>query len=357
MKGRKAIVLPRKEAFARDRSGAIALSVEAYVRQSRHRDATTILGMPVKAPRDPDTFHPVTPRDVWWRRRNLTFAAACADYLATAPARHIEVHNRIETFFVLAERFPRAAMTLWLHNDPHEMRGARSVRERQRILDRARWVLCLSDWIRNRFLDGIPVGADRVLVFPSGLDMTGIGMAPKDQLILYVGRVIPDKGVLPLAEALAQTLPDLPAWRAAIVGAARRPGTRYEKDVAATLAPLGKRIAIPGFLPHERIMTEFARAAIAVVPSQWDEPFGRTALEAMAAGCAVIASQRGGMPEILGDAGILIDTPDAASLAAAIATLARDDAQRATLQGRGRARAAAAFDIRRWAARLDELYD
>jgi glycosyltransferase involved in cell wall biosynthesis len=357
MSGRKAIVLPRKEAFARDRFGAIALTVEAYVRHSRYRDMTEILGMPVKTPRDPETFRPIAPHDVWWRRRNLSFAAACADYLGEAPPQHIEVHNRPEIFSFLADRFPGAAMSLWLHNDPQELRGTHGARARQRILDRAHWVLCLSEWVRGRFLDGLEGGEERVLVFPSGLDMTATAMGAKDKLILYVGRLIPQKGVLPLAEALLRILPELPGWRAAIVGDAARPGSGYEKRIAKTLKRLGDRVTMPGFLPYERIIAEFSRAAIAVVPSQWEEPFGRTALEAMAAGCPIIASRRGGVPEIVGDAGILIDTPDAASLAAAILSLARDDARRADLQGRSRARAAAGFDIRRLAARLDALRD
>jgi glycosyltransferase involved in cell wall biosynthesis len=356
MSARIAIVLPRKEAFARDRFGAIALTVEAYVRHSRYRDATEILGMAVKAPRDPRTFHPVIPRDAWWRRRNLTFAEACADYLAKAAPRYIDVHNRVETFFLLVERFPKAAVALWFHNDPQEMSGAQTVAERQRILDRARCVICVSDWVRGRFLDGVAGGAEHVLVLPNGLDMSATTMGAKEKLILYVGRVIPDKGVLPLAEALAQTLPELPGWHAAIVGGARRPDTSYEKQVVATLEPVAERVAMPGFLPHEEIMAEFSRAAIATVPSQWDEPFGRTALEAMAGGCAVIASRRGGMPETIGDAGILMPKPDAASLAKAILLVARDDGMRAALQGRARARAVGEFDIRRWAPRLDELH-
>jgi UDP-glucose:(glucosyl)LPS alpha-1,2-glucosyltransferase len=357
LSARIAVVLPRKEPFARDRFGAIALTAEAYVRHSRYRAETEILGMAVAGPRDAETFRAVPPRDAWWRRHNLGFAEGCADYLAKAPPRHIDVHNRVEVFFRLADRFPDAAVSLWFHNDPQDTRGAYTARQRRHILGRARHVVCVSDWVRRRFVDGVAGDASRIVVLPEGIDAAAAEPAAKEKLILYVGRIIPDKGVLALAEALARVLPDLTGWRALIVGGGRAPGDAYERQVAAALAPLGGRAALPGFLPHEQIVAELARAAIAVVPSHWQEAFGRIAIEAMAAGGATIVSRRGALPDLIGDAGLVVDEPDAASLGAAILALARDDALRADLQQRARERAVAEFDIRRWAPRLDDLRD
>ncbi len=118
MSGSIAIVLPRKEMFARDRFGAIALVVAGYVQHSAYRATTEVLGMAVESPRDPAVFRAVAPRDRWWRRRNRGFALGVTDHLATAPPRHIDVHNRVEVFALLAARFPKAAVSLWFHNDP-----------------------------------------------------------------------------------------------------------------------------------------------------------------------------------------------------------------------------------------------
>jgi glycosyltransferase involved in cell wall biosynthesis len=65
------------------------------------------------------------------------------------------------------------------------------------------------------------------------------------------------------------------------VGEGGRGGKSYVARLHAAVAPLGERVAFAGFLPHEEIHGLFARAAIAVVPSLWEEPFGRTALEAL----------------------------------------------------------------------------
>jgi len=351
MSGRIAIVLPRKEAFATDRFGAIALTVDAYARHSRFRAETEILGMAVDKPRDPELFRAVAPKDSWWRRRNLGFAEGCVAYFGASPPRHIDVHNRVEVFFRLADTFRNADLSLWFHNDPQDTRGAYRAADRQRILARARRVVCVSEWVRARFLEGVAGDASRAVVLPEGIDSRDAPVAAKENLIVYVGRMIPDKGVLPLAQALAQVLPQLPGWRALMIGDGEK---KYMQQVAAALAPLGDRVALPGFLPHEQIVAAMARAAIAVVPSQWQEAFGRTAIEAMAAGCATIVARRGALPELAGDAGLVVE-PAPPSLAAATLGLAQNEAARSDFQRRGRARAVAEYDVRRWSARLDDL--
>ena len=54
-----------------------------------------------------------------------------------------------------------------------------------------------------------------------------------------------------------------------------------------------------GFLPHNKVLEIYKKSSIAVVCSRWEEPFGRTSLEASSAGCAVIISNRGGLPETI----------------------------------------------------------
>jgi glycosyltransferase involved in cell wall biosynthesis len=83
------------------------------------------------------------------------------------------------------------------------------------------------------------------------------------------------------------------------------------------LKPLGKQAVMMGHQPHEKTLRLYAKAAIAVVPSTWNEPLGRTAIEAMAAGCALVTSGHGGLAEIAGDAGVIVDpvTPEGLALA------------------------------------------
>ena len=281
-------------------------------------------------------------------------------YDANMP-RHIDVHNRVSVFHACARRFPAATVSLWLHNDPLETRGAETPARRRRIL-RAGVVICVSHWLRQRFLQGLDDQSRSKGARAAQCDRRSslFSFATKENSILYVGRIIPEKGASIYAEAMAKALPQLPGWRGVFyLGGARgkavRAPTAYERQVCASFATLGERATMAGFLSHERVMEEFFRSAIAVVPSLWDEPFGRTAMEAMAAGCAVIATRRGGLAEVVGDAAVDLEPPEVDTLAQEIVALARDEFRRGDLQRRAAARAAQLFDIRGWSARLDAL--
>ena len=353
------IVLPHREAFSRSASGAVALTVAEYARHSALRERTQVLGTPVNDPLDPEVFFAVASQRRWWRSQTAAFVKGCLAHMAPHMPRHIDVHNRVSVFHACARRFPAATVSLWLHNDPLETRGAETPARRRRIL-RAGVVICVSDWLRQRFLQGLDEAGQRVLVLPNAIDIVPFSFAAKENSILYVGRIIPEKGASVYAEAMAKALPQLPGWRGVLIGGARgkavRAPTAYERQVCASFATLGERATMAGFLSHERVMEEFFRSAIAVVPSLWDEPFGRTAMEAMAAGCAVIATRRGGLAEVVGDAAVDLEPPEVDTLAQEIVALARDESRRGDLQRRAAARAAQLFDIRDWSARLDALH-
>ncbi len=96
------------------------------------------------------------------------------------------------------------------------------------------------------------------------------------------------------------------------------------------------------------------RAAIAVVPSRWPEPFGLTALEAMAHGAALICSRRGGLPEVAGEGALYADPDTPGAVAAAVLALATDADRRAALVAVARTRALL-FDTAIAAGRLRAL--
>ena len=102
--------------------------------------------------------------------------------------------------------------------------------------------------------------------------------------------------------------------------------------------PLAGRVDYLGYVPGERRETLFKGAQLFVLPS-FEEGFGLTALEAMAAGVPVIASNRGSLPEVVGDAGLLIDPDNPESLTEAMARLVADPTLRATCARRGLDRA------------------
>ncbi len=363
-----AIVLPHRERFGPDAAGAVAMVVQRLAAgQSRH--PVLVVGpphggagfpgidfLPVALPR----WLPGTP--------TLRYAAKLAFVLARRRPALIEVHNKPDVALWLA-RLLRHPVTLFLHNDPREMRGARSPAARARLLRRLARVVTVSDYLRTCLLEGVATHSSAKeaaapprppMVIHNALDLARLPAprptAAREPLILFAGRVVPDKAPDLFIAACAQALPALPGWRAEIIGAdgfsATQPDSRFIAGLRAPAAAAG--VTLRGHLPHPQVLQAMARAAIVVVPSRWNEPFGLTALEAMACGAPLITSGRGGLAEIAGDAALRIDPADAGSLAAALLRLAADPALRTTLATAGLARAQL-FDLPAAMAKLDQL--
>src|SRR5271166_4626887 len=361
-----AVVLPMREQVTSGRAGAVALNVMELGHASVYRDGILVVGGT-----EPGDFalpyHHAKPQHrailgiSWplWGRASDRYADAVADTIAAHGCGLVEVHNRGRVFRRLAQRLgPGIRLCLYLHNDPQSMEGLRASFERAQLLDRASLVYCLSSYIRDRFIDGLEGPLERVVVLPNGMAPLSAERPPRQKSIIFVGRLIPEKGVEELFEALRRIARELPDWRAVIIGRApRRHQARYQRAIAELTAIWGERLSLMNSLPHAEVMQAFASAAIAVVPSRWQEPFGRTALEALAAGCAVIASRSGGIPEIVGQAGLLLDavTPDA--IADAILALASDPVRCEALRRAGEARVAACFEIGLLTRRLDAWRD
>ena len=150
-----------------------------------------------------------------------------------------------------------------------------------------------------------------------------------------------DKAPDSFLRACALALPSLPGWRAEIIGAdgmsATSRETEYVRQIRDLAATSGVRYT--GYLDHPLVLKAMTRAAIVIVPSRWNEPFGLTALEAIACGAALIVSPRGGLPEVAGDAAVYANPDDPEDIAAAILALAGDEARRGAMSDAGRQRA------------------
>ena len=177
-------------------------------------------------------------------------------------------------------------------------------------------------------------------------------LPPGETRLAIVGRLIPIKGHEVLLEALRRARDDVPELTLEIAGDgpldAQLRATATRLGLADRVTFLG-RVAPPGPV--------YERAEIVVV-SSFGEGFGMAALEAMERGRAVIASDVGGLPEIVAqeETGLVVPPGDPAALASAIVELARDPARTAALGAAGRERARSAFSQARCTERTEELY-
>jgi glycosyltransferase involved in cell wall biosynthesis len=337
-----AIVLPPREGFGPVDTGAVGLVVRNHAMSGGGR--VIAVGPPQRGPvfagiayraAQPSRLAPLAGR----------YAAGVARVLRALRPDLIEVHNRPEVARALARRFPRIPVLLFLHNDPRGMRGAGGRLGRARLLGKLASVVCVSAHIARRLAADLPRARPPV-VLPNPIDFSSLppprSAADRDQIVLFAGRVVADKGADLFVAAWARAAPRLPGWRAEILGADRFRDDSPETPYLAALRPeaAAAGVALPGYRPHASVLAALAETAIAVVPSRWEEPFGLAALEAMACGAALIASPRGGLPEVVGEAAVLVDPADTGAFADTIVALARDPARRAALSDAGRARAA-----------------
>ncbi|MEF8843702.1 MAG: glycosyltransferase family 4 protein [Haloarculaceae archaeon] len=215
----------------------------------------------------------------------------------------------------------------------------------------------LNPEIREAFVeDGVP--ADRVEVVPNGVDLERFGEVPEADrervreayglddrpLVLYVGTVMPRKGVTELVRALALVAEreDVPTPRAILAGE-KTLDEAYTARVEELIAEGGLEghVELTGFVDAADLPALYSLADVFVV-SSLEEGFGMTAVEAMAAGTAVVGTRVGGIPTLVedGEQGRVVEPGDVEGLAAALGDVLADSAGRERMVERARARAA-----------------
>ena len=333
------MLLPSKERFTPDNAGAIAGVVHDLALASTTPEAFHIYGTKVENAFSDVNFTGLTPRHSLFHGQNIRFANAYLNHVANSTLPDIvEVHSRCHVAKYLARKNTKLNVILYLHNDPRTMKGAKTRAERRFLLDHMAAVICISDYIRECFLDGI--GDNHPKAHIVGVARNGahrwIKKKPKKEpFILLAGRMVPEKGILECAEAIARVLPDFPEWRLIIAGARRFEKTRrgsYEDKIATAIAPLGSRAEMLGFVPIQEMRDLQARASIAACPSLWNEPISKVVLESLAAGCALLTTRRGGIPEVADGRAILVDEPSVTTFSTAFKTLLDNDNMRKKLQ-------------------------
>jgi glycosyltransferase involved in cell wall biosynthesis len=170
----------------------------------------------------------------------------------------------------------------------------------------------------------------------------------------YLGRLVPEKGVDLLVEAVGD-MGD--GWRLAILGGGPE---QPRLETLVDRLGVGDRVTFAGWLPSLELGSFYRGLDVLVLPSRsrpnWVEQFGRVLIEAMACGVPVIGSDCGEIPHVIGDAGLVFPEGDARALRNCLVQLMATPALRADLARRGRERVLARFTQSQVAARTVAVY-
>lgn len=250
----------------------------------------------------------------------------------------------VDLFHCLNQRVDaRARRTIATFHDLFVMTGEYSTPEfRKRFTQQARQaaersdlIICVSEFTAGQVGSLLGVERSRIRTVHHGVRMPAPVSRPRENLILFVGAIQRRKNIARLVRAFEHT----PAgWRLALAGSADGFGAA-EELAAVESSSRRADIDVLGYVSAAKLEALYNRAAIFAFPSL-DEGFGMPVLEAMAHGAAVMASNRSALPEVVGDAGALVDPLDSDALADALTRLATEEAVRHDLAERGRGRAA-----------------
>ena len=180
---------------------------------------------------------------------------------------------------------------------------------------------------------------------PARVEPLDLSFSDDDFVVGFAGRIVEEKGWRVLVEALG-SLPE--TFKLAVAGDGG--------DASELQASLPGRVHSVGLLPKDELWGFYAALDCLAVPSltmpRWKEQLGGTLLDGLAAGVPVVASASGGLPDAMGEAGILVPERDAAALADALRRLHGDPALGARLAGAGRERFHHEFAIPAYADKI-----
>jgi len=203
----------------------------------------------------------------------------------------IVIHNRPHFFFILKKKFPEIKFILVFHNDPNTLRGSRSQNEKLSIIENCKKIVFVSSYVKERFYYNIknllPIKGDVIYPSTNYYNHNFKKKLKKEKIIVFIGKLNSSKGYNLFGPAVINVLKKHKDWKVIVAGNEKRESYDFNHE----------RLKIYNWLSHKQIINIYKKSSISVVPSIWNEPFGRTAMESSDMGNALITSGKGGLKE------------------------------------------------------------
>ncbi len=292
------ILLPYKENFSPNYPGAVSLFVKDTSVISKYKKSIKIYGNTKYKKKLLDNYVNVRLDKKLFQSNNILYVKSFLKYEKKRNSDIIEIHNR-PRYLELVKKNSKSKVFLFFHNDPLTMAGSKSPDERINLLKNSDKIIFNSNWSRNRFLTNLNTldNIDKLITIYQSAPKTKINFSKKEKLISFVGKLNTAKGYDLFGSSIIKILNKHKDWKAIVIGDEPREKIHFKH----------KNLKILGFKSHNYILNILKKVSISVVCSRWDEPFGRTSLEACSRGCATIITNKGGLPETTKHAVIIKD--------------------------------------------------
>jgi len=319
------ILLPYKENFSPEYPGAVSLFIKDTSNFSKYKKNLVVYGNTDFQKKFDIKYINIILKKNIITSQTKQYVDKFIEFERKDKSNLIEIHNRPNYLKFLRKKLNLTHYTLFFHNDPLSMDGSKTIQERIFLLDTCYKIIFNSNWSKKRFLEGLNnnyVNSEKLLVcFQSAKPGNLKLLKTKKKWITFVGKLNKAKGYDIFAKTIIKVLNKNKNWKAKVVGDEKREKINIKH----------KNVDLLGFQKHDEVLKLYRESSIAVVCSRWEEPFGRTSLEAAANGCAVIISNRGGLPETVTNA-IILDKLDEEDLKKNILYLIKNNQKRSLLQ-------------------------
>ena len=214
-------------------------------------------------------------------------------------------------FALRLKELTSAKLVYHLHNDLLNS----NTRDAQKLYDAAARIITVSDYIKH-CVQSVNTKDTKTITVHNGIDLMDFTIEKRKEhdasdhfTIIFMGRIIPEKGIDQLIDAMLK-LHHFPDIRLVVVGGSNYANSipsDFEQQLRQKAEPIKDRILFTDYIAHDKLYMHLQQADIAVLPSFWEEPFGLTCVEAMTAGLPLITTRSGGIPEICEGVATIVD--------------------------------------------------
>lgn len=283
------ILLPYKENFVSNKAGAVSLFVNDITKNSIYKKTIKIFGNTIyKKFLSNNYVNLAFDRRIFFSSNNQ-YVKNFLNHKETLNSDLIEVHNRPNYIKIIKTKYQNR-LFLYFHNDPLQMNGSKTTKERMSLINNVDKIIFNSEWTRRRFFINLTNTQNltkKTSVCFQSSSKVKINFRKKKNIITFIGKLNRAKGYDLFGKAIIKILDKYSNWKSTVYGDEPREKHTFNH----------KNLKISGFKDNNFILNDLKKASISVVCSRWEEPFGRTSLEAASRGSAVIISNRGGLPE------------------------------------------------------------
>ena len=285
------IILPHKDQFIKNYSGSASIWVKDFFYKSQYKKFITIFGSTKNTKNviiKKNYINIKIPSVNIFSKSNF-YIKKLLNFCKRDKPSIVEIHNRPSTLIKISNEYKHAKYILVIHNDPLNLKGSITTEQRKKLLNICHKIYFVSSWVEEKFFYGLDKNfhTNYKTIYPS---INRISKFPKKKnTIIFSGKLNNAKGFDKFASAITKILNIYPSWNAVAIGDEPRENYNFSH----------KRLTYTGWIPHDEVLKLYNKSSITVAPSLWEEPFGRSSLEAGSRGNAVIISKRGGLPETI----------------------------------------------------------